>query len=76
MHSKLRNKKIGCKHVNNYSRVKPENIIKLKYYMHNHGRSQGQIFAEANTLMTCPVGYVLKCSLWRPNILLLSNLGW
>jgi len=28
--------------------------------MHNHGRSQGQIFAEANTLITCPVGYVLN----------------
>jgi len=43
--------------------------------MHNHGRSQGQIFVEENTLITCPVGYVLKCSLWRPNILLVFNLG-
>jgi len=44
--------------------------------MHNHGRSQGQIFSEANTLITCPVGYVLKCNLWRLNVLLLFNLGW
>jgi len=50
--------------------------MKLKYYMHNHGHSQGQIFAEANTLVTCPVGYVLNCSLLRPNILLIFNLGW
>jgi len=44
MHSVLRNFKIfGCltwgsyidKYTNNYSRVKPENIIKLKHYMHN-----------------------------------------
>jgi len=35
-------KKIGCKYINNYSRVKPENTIKLKYYMHNHGRSEGK----------------------------------
>jgi len=55
MHSKLRT------YINNYSRVKPENIIKLKYYMHNRGRSQGQIFSEANTLITCPVGYVREC---------------
>jgi len=48
----------------------------LKYYVHNHGHSQDQIFAETNTLITCPVGYVLTCSLWRPNILLLFNLGW
>ena len=64
-------KKFGCTYINNYSGVKPENIIKLKYYMHSHGRSQGQICAEVNTLITCPVGYVLNCSLWRPNILLL-----
>ena len=77
MHSQLRKKKtIGCKYIHNYSRVKPENIMKLKYYMHNHGHSQGQIFAEANTLVTCPVGYVLNCSLLRPNILLIFNLGW
>jgi len=39
-------KKIGCKYINNYSTVKPENVIKLKYFMHNHGRSQGQIFFQ------------------------------
>jgi len=41
-----------------------------------HGRSQGQIFTEANMLITSPVGYVVKCSSWRPNILTLFNLGW
>jgi len=44
--------------------------------MHNHGRSQAQSFSETNMLITCPVGYVLNCSLWRPNILLLFSLGW
>ena len=47
-------KKIGCRHINNYSRVKPENIIELKYYMYNHGHSQGQICSEANTLNYVP----------------------
>jgi len=27
-------------------------------------------------LIMCPVEYVVKCSLWRPNILPLFNLGW
>jgi len=67
-------KKIGCKFINNYGRVKPENIMKLKYYMRNHGRSQGQSFSKGNTFITCPVGYVLKCSSWRPNLLLLFSL--
>jgi len=27
-------------------------------------------------LITTPIGHVDKCSLWKPNILLLFNLGW
>jgi len=40
-----------------------------------HGRSQGQILAEANILITSLVGNVVKYSLWRRNILPLFNLG-
>jgi len=40
-----------------------------------HSRGQGQVFTPANMLITSPVGNVVKCSLWRPNILPLFNLG-
>jgi len=40
-----------------------------------HGCSQGQIFTEATILIMAPVRYVFYCSLWRPNILPLFNLG-
>ena len=41
-----------------------------------HCCSQSQIFTEANILIMSPVWYVVKYSLWRPNILSLFNLGW
>ena len=40
-----------------------------------YGCSQGQIFTDVNMLITSPVGYVVKCILWRPNILTFFNLG-
>jgi len=41
-----------------------------------HGHSQSQIFTEANMLITPPTWYVVKCSLWRPNILPFFVHGW
>jgi len=40
-----------------------------------HGHSQSQIFTEANMLITSLAWYVVKCSLWRLNILPLLNQG-
>jgi len=40
-----------------------------------HGRSHGQISTE-NMLITSLVEHVVKCSLWKPNILPSCNLGW
>ena len=37
---------------------------------------KSQIFTEANMLITSPAWYVIKCSLWRPNILPLFNQDW
>jgi len=34
-----------------------------------NGNGVGQIFLEANMLITSPVGHVVQCILWRPNIL-------
>jgi len=32
--------------------------------------------ADANMLITSPVGYFVKGILWKPNVLPLFNLGW
>jgi len=54
--------------MNNYSGVKPENIRKLKRYMHN-GLSVYQILQDHVSCLTTPILYTIQsCSSGRNNI--------